>query len=173
MSAYRAAPAERPEDVRELTMHTVGAFGVAVWTGFVVVAGVAIAAAVWGGARPDYDLAGALRTIFAVTLAAAALVAALVALLDERLRFVVRVGTGVLEVSRGRALRRAQARSFALRDVTRFAVDEHGEDHVAVFVHAGAKATPVFVTVHGDDARRVEAFLDEGLHAWREGGVEP
>lgn len=170
VSAYRTASPSGPEpprDVRELTLRRLGTIALVSWTGLAVISGAVIAAALRWGTGPDFDVAHGMRLVFIGTVLTTAFAALLVVLSDEKLRFVVRVEDGVLEVTKRRVLRRTDHRSFHLRDVARVSVDEHGEDHVAVYLHFGKKTTPVFVTLIGDDARRVEAFLDSGVAAWR------
>ena len=102
MSAYGPAPSERerPKDVRELTIRTLGTFAMVIWCGLALVSGAVIAAAVrWATPNHTFDMAVAMRTVGIGTVAVTALAALLVALSDEQLRFVVRVDDGILAVS--------------------------------------------------------------------------
>ena len=176
VSAYRApAPPgpERQPDVRELTMRTLGTFAMGVWSGLAVIFGLVLAAAAHWAPGPGFDSGTAVRTILVATPVTAVLAAVLVALSDEQLRYVVRVEEGILEITKRRAFRRTELQKFSLRDIARVEVDDHGEDHIATFIHSGKTATPVFVTVHGDQARRVEAFLDDAIATWRAFTVKP
>lgn len=171
MSAYRAPASREPEpprDVREFTIRRHGTFAMVVWSGLAVVSGAVIAAGLWWGTAPGFDRVGAMRILLVGTLVTAVFAVLLVALEDEQLRFVARVEDGVLEVTKRRLFRRPEVREFRLSEISGVSVDDHGEDHVATFIHCGKDATPVFVTVQGHDARRVEAFLDAGVTAWRD-----
>ena len=86
---------------------------------------------------------------------------------DLRVTFTARIEDGLLQIDERRVVGTRKHRSFAFRDVDRVFVDEHGEDLVAAFIQIKKKDHVAFATRVGDDARRVEAFLDDGLAAWR------
>lgn len=169
MSAYRAPPApepERPKDVRRLAVARLGAFGIGVWSGFFLVSGV-ILAGFWHWLAKEPIARSLLIEVWGGVAVAPVVTALFLAALDQRVTLTARIEDGLLQIDEREFIGRRKHRSFAFRDIDRVFVDEHGEDLVAAFIRIGKKDHVAFATRMSDDARRVEAFVDEGIDAWR------
>lgn len=178
MSAYRAPPApepERPKEVRRLVIGQLGTFGIGIWSGLFFVMG-AVCVGCWQWANHEPISPRLVIEMWAGVAAIPLITALLLAATDLRVTFTARIEDGVLQIDERRFVGGRKHRSFAFRDIDRVFVDEHGEDLVAAFIRIGKKDHVAFATRIGDDARRVETFLDEGIAAWRSftaGGDDP
>lgn len=166
MNPYRSG-GRGPGNERRLVMSPLGAFGIGVWCGLTLVTGAVIIAAWAGGSREPVRLSGILTGV-GVTLGATLLVGVILWVLDPAFAFVARIDDGLLVIETRPRFGRAESRTFAFRDIVEVSVDEHGEDDVATFVSTKKKTHAVFVTRIGDDARRVQAFVEEAIAAWGE-----
>lgn len=167
MSAYRNLPPAR--EVRRLVKAPLGAFGISVWCGLVVVTGALLALLMAYGVKPAREPSG----LVVGTLVITTIVGVLLWLFDVPVVLVARIDEGVLEVSERRRIGRSGHRTFELRRIASVLVDEHGEDHVATYLQLEKKEKhAIFVTRIGDDARQVQAFVEEAIQAWHTAGCD-
>lgn len=164
MSAYRDPV--RPQDDRCLVMAALGTFGIAVWCGFVLISG-ALLTAMLSYVDKALREPRIVASLVGGTLATAAVLGVLLWLFDVPVLLVARMDEGVLEVGQRRRVGRSEQRSFELGQIMSVTVDEHGEDHVATILQVKKKEKhAIFVTRIGDDARKVQAFVEEAVEAW-------
>src|SRR5438046_4031204 len=146
---------------------SIGVFGTSVWAGLTVIMGGTVLLSIHVGAKEGLVAKTAIL-VSALTAACVVVVVLAIYLFDTQLTLVASIEKGTLDVAMGSRVGSSKKRLFAFDELESASVEDHGEDNVAAVLHTRKEEPiPIFPTRIGDDARRVVAFVEDALAAWR------